>query len=145
MSSSSSNTLALREAGFIGDVMRTSLDYLQENEGESSHPKTRNPHLRRNHEVEHNQLVNVYIVDDAVYAEKSRRRFRMSKVLLLRIVDDINNRFPYFQQQVNGRGQTGFSRIQNSTAAIHQLASNMRPDSWDEYLRMSEQTTWDCV
>lgn len=42
--STSFNTLALREAGFIGDVMRTTLAYLQENEGESPHPKIRNPH-----------------------------------------------------------------------------------------------------
>nr|KAJ0209706.1 hypothetical protein LSAT_V11C400186250 [Lactuca sativa] len=49
-----SNTVALREAEFIGDVMCTTLSYLQENECESS-PKTRNLHLRRDHEVEHNQ------------------------------------------------------------------------------------------
>lgn len=46
-----------------------------------------------------NQLVNDYILDDAVYAEKFRRRFRMSKVLFLRMVDDIQNRFPYFWQR----------------------------------------------
>lgn len=34
--STSFNTLALREAGFIGDVMRTTLAYLQENEGKIS-------------------------------------------------------------------------------------------------------------
>lgn len=41
-----SNTVALREAEFIGDVMCTTLSYLQENECESSRKKI-NPPLWR--------------------------------------------------------------------------------------------------
>lgn len=51
--------------------MRITLAYLQENEGESSRPKTRNPPLQSNYEVGHNQLVNDYIVDDASMRKNS--------------------------------------------------------------------------
>ena len=62
LSSTSSDTLTLLEFGFIGNVMRTTPTYLQENKAESLQPKLRNPHLRRNHEVRHSQPVNDYFV-----------------------------------------------------------------------------------
>ena len=62
----------------------------------------------------------INFVDDAVYVVKFRHRFRVRQELFLRIVDDIKNRFPYFQQRVNGRGQKGFSSIQKCTRAVRQ-------------------------
>lgn len=73
--------------------MQTTLTCLQENKVESSQPKLRNPPLLRNSEARHNQLVNHYFVDDAVYVVKFRRRFRTTKEIFLYIVDDIKNRF----------------------------------------------------
>ncbi|XP_023748532.1 uncharacterized protein LOC111896780 [Lactuca sativa] len=144
-SSISSDTLALLEAGFIGDVICTTLAYLQENEDESPRSKSRNPHLRRNSEVKHNQLVKDYIANDDVYMEKFRHRFRMCVVLFLRIVDDIQNRFPYCRQLVDGKCKKVFSTIQKCTTVNCQLAFSIGPNSWDEYFRILERTTWDCV
>lgn len=58
-----------------------------------------------NSEAGHNQFVSDYFTDDAVYAVKFKRRLRMKEELLLRTVDDIKNRFSYFQYRVNGRGK----------------------------------------
>lgn len=49
-SSTTSDTLALWESAFIGDVMRTTLAYLLENKVEGPRSKIRNPPLRRNRE-----------------------------------------------------------------------------------------------
>lgn len=51
LSSISSDTSALREAGFIRDIIRTTLAYIQENEVESSQAKLRNCCLRISREV----------------------------------------------------------------------------------------------
>ena len=70
-SSTSSDMLVLQESTFIGDIIRTTLTYIQENEDESSRSKNRNPHLRRNHYVGHNQLVNDYFNNDVTPCSES--------------------------------------------------------------------------
>ena len=45
----------------------------------------------------------------------------------------------------DARGQKGFSPLQECTSAIRQLAYGSAVNSFDEYLRMSEKTSRDCM
>ncbi|KAL7603965.1 hypothetical protein Lser_V15G19236 [Lactuca serriola] len=69
----------------------------------------------------------------------------MRKKLFLRIVGDLEGRFPYFQWKMDARRVKGFSPVQKCTAAIRQLAYDMGADKWDEYFRMSERPVQECV
>ncbi|XP_023728385.1 uncharacterized protein LOC111876089 [Lactuca sativa] len=146
-SSLSSDLAALEEAKFIGSVMAKTVAYYQNRLGETSRArsKPRNPRLRRNHEAGHYRLIEDYFADYVIYTVKFQRQFRMRKELFLRIVGDLEGRFPYFQWKMDARRIKGFSPIQKCTAAIHQFAYGMSADKWDEYFRMSERTMWDCV
>ncbi|KAI3520786.1 hypothetical protein L1887_10238 [Cichorium endivia] len=131
---------------FIGNLMQCTLAYFENQAGSSNVPiRRRGANLRREREDGHERLINDYFVDDAVYASKFRRRFRMEKPLFLRIVGDLEARFSYFQQRWDARGVKGFTPIQKCTAAIRQLATGLGADSWDEYLRMSERTARDAL
>ncbi|KAL7601098.1 hypothetical protein Lser_V15G26804 [Lactuca serriola] len=127
--------------------MAKTVAYYQNRLGETSRArsKPRNPRLRRNHEVGHNRLIEDYFADDAIYAIKFRRRFQMRKELYLRIVHDLEGRFPYFQWQMDARWIKGSSPVQKCTTAIRQPAYDMGADKWDEYFRMSERTVRECV
>ncbi|XP_023752086.2 uncharacterized protein LOC111900429 [Lactuca sativa] len=146
-SSSSSDSTTVEEAKFIGSVMAKTVAYCQNRLGETSRarPNLRKSPLRRNHEAGHDRLIEDYFADDAVYAVKFRRRFRMRKELFLRIVGDLEGRFPYFQWKMDARGKKGFSPIQKCTASIRQLAYDMGADKWDNYFRMSVRTVRDSV
>ncbi|XP_023758998.1 uncharacterized protein LOC111907463 [Lactuca sativa] len=96
--------------------------------------------LRRNREAGHDRLIEDYFADDAIYAVKFRRRFRMRNELFLRTVGDLEDRFPYFQWKMDARRIKGFSPIKKCIAAIRQLAYGMGADKCDEYFRMSERT-----
>ena len=53
-----------------------------------------------------------YFDDDCVFDEGAfRRRFRMSKGLFLRIVDDLKNSNVYFTQRWDARGRMGFTPL----------------------------------
>ncbi|KAI3779317.1 hypothetical protein L2E82_08990 [Cichorium intybus] len=152
MSSNSSSTSSNEDNGqlndeqFIGNIMQRTLAYYENRAGSSHVPRRRRgPNLRREREDGHDRLIHDYFVDDAVYASKFWRRFRMDKQLFLRIVGDLEARFSYFQQRWDARGVKGFTPIQKCTAAIRQLATGLGADSWDEYLRMSERTVWDAL
>ncbi|EHS62523.1 uncharacterized protein PGTG_20643 [Puccinia graminis f. sp. tritici CRL 75-36-700-3] len=69
----------------------------------------------------------------------------MQRSLFLRIVTDIENANPYFQQKRDAAGRLGFAALQKATAAIKMLAYGCSGDSIDEYLRMSESTTIQCL
>ncbi|KAL7608660.1 uncharacterized protein LOC111918862 [Lactuca sativa] len=146
-SSSSSDSTVVEEAKFIDSVMTKTVAYYQNRLGETSRarPKLRKPPLRRNHEAGHDRLIEDYFADDAIYAVKFRRRFRMRNELFLRIVGDLEGRFPYFQWKMDARRKKSFSPIQKCTTAIRQLAYGMGTDKWDEYFRMSERTMRECV
>ncbi|KAL7612971.1 hypothetical protein Lser_V15G08301 [Lactuca serriola] len=146
-SSSSFDSTTIEETKFIGSVMAKTVAYYQNRLGKTSHArsKLRKSWLRRNHEAVHDRLIEDYFADDAIYAVKFRRRFRMRKELFLRIVGDLEGRFPYFQWKMDARRVKGFSPVQKCTTAIRQLAYDMGTDKWDEYFRMSEHTVRECV
>ena len=130
---------------FVGSIITKTVAYFQNRLGQSSRSrsKIRKLSLHRNREVGYNHLIENYFADDIVYSKKFQRRFQMRKQLLLCIVDDLEDRFSYFQWKWDARRRKGFSPIQNFIAAIHQLAYDMCTDKWDEYLRMSHHTTWE--
>ncbi|XP_023752313.1 uncharacterized protein LOC111900662 [Lactuca sativa] len=147
LSSSSSDSTGVEEAKFIGYVMAKTDAYYQNRLGETSRArsKPRKPRLRRNHEAGHDRLIEDYFADDAIYVVKFRCRFRMRIELFLRIVGDLEGRFPYFQWKMDARRIKCFSPIQKCTTAIRQLAYDMGADKWDDYFRMSERTVQECV
>lgn len=78
-------------------------------------------------------------------AEQFRRRFRMRRNLFLRIVEALGNHSTYFQITQDAIGRTSLSPLQKCTAAIRMLAYGSPADSVDEYVRMGERTTHDCL
>ncbi|XP_021985392.1 uncharacterized protein LOC110881443 [Helianthus annuus] len=74
-----------------------------------------------------------------------RHRFRMSKRLFLRIVDDLEANYDYFKQKPDARGALGFTGIQKCTSALRILAYGNTTDINDEYLKIAEKTTRDSL
>ncbi|KAJ0600516.1 hypothetical protein HanIR_Chr03g0117711 [Helianthus annuus] len=64
-----------------------------------------------------------YFSANPAYDDRSfRRHFRMNKGLVLRIANDLRNKYEYFQQKLDARGSLGYSTLQKVTAAIRKLA-----------------------
>ncbi|KAJ9562857.1 hypothetical protein OSB04_008017 [Centaurea solstitialis] len=106
----------------------------------------RGPRKDRGREEGHNKLVADYFAEHPVYNDVDfDRRFRMSRRLFLRIVNDLDREVDFFKQQWDARGVKGFSPLQKCASAIRQLAYGSASDAFDEYLRMSETTSRDCL
>lgn len=67
------------------------------------------------------------------------RRFRMSKEMFLKIVDDLQDD-EFFKQKVDALGKSGLSTIQKCTAAVRLLAYGISADAVDEYIKIGEST-----
>ncbi|KAJ9553805.1 hypothetical protein OSB04_017850 [Centaurea solstitialis] len=118
---------------------------LQDEVGETS-KIPRGPRKDRGREEGHNKLVADYFAEHPVYNDVDfDRRFRMSRRLFLRIVNDLDREVDFFKQQWDARGVKGFSPLQKCASAIRQLAYGSASDAFDEYLRMSETTSRDCL
>ena len=144
-SSSSDGKQIKRNFSAYNSIFSTGLTILKtivDEEEISSRPrKTRNV-INRQREETHLRLMKDYVEDDCVFDEGAfRRRFRMSKGLFLRIVDDLENANVYFTQRWDARGRMGFTPLQKCTSAIWQLAYGTAPDGFDEYLHMSERSS----
>ncbi|XP_075483795.1 uncharacterized protein LOC142523949 [Primulina tabacum] len=74
-----------------------------------------------------------------------RRRFRMSRNLFLRIVDEVKNHDIYFTQRSDSVGRLGLSTIQKTTAALRILAYALPADATDEYIKIGESTAIQCM
>ncbi|XP_016205964.1 uncharacterized protein LOC107646283 [Arachis ipaensis] len=111
----------------------------------SSIPITRR-WINRDREAGHDRLFQDYFADDPVYnADIFRRRFRMRRHVFLRIVDALSDVYPYFQQRVDATGRRGLSPLQKCTAAIQMLAYGVAADAVDDYVRIGESTTIECL
>ncbi|KAJ9560224.1 hypothetical protein OSB04_005384 [Centaurea solstitialis] len=119
---------------------------LQDEVGETSNKRPRGPRKDRGREEGHNKLVADYFAEHPVYNDVDfDRRFRMSRRLFLRIVNDLDREVDFFKQHWDARGVKGFSPLQKCASAIRQLAYGSTSDAFDEYLRMSETTSRDCL
>ncbi|XP_076960655.1 uncharacterized protein LOC143637084 [Bidens hawaiensis] len=92
------------------------------------------------------RLIKDYFIDTPTFNDAMfRRRFQMSKRLILRIVGDMEREYEYFQQKPDARGYLGFSAIQKCTSALRILAYGNMTYINDEYLKMAEKTTRDAL
>ncbi|XP_021985573.1 uncharacterized protein LOC110881697 [Helianthus annuus] len=83
-----------------------------------------------------------YFVEEHKFKEEVfRHRFRMLKRLFLKIVSDVQENNPWFQEGMDERMKKSFTPLQKVTLAIKQLAIGNPPDENDEYLNMAERTS----
>jgi hypothetical protein len=93
----------------------------------------------RQREMFHQILMNDYFVENPVFDDaKFRRRFRMSRPLFLRILEDLKATDVFFTQRPDATGKMGFSSHQRIGAAIQQLGYGFAADVVDQYFRLSE-------
>ncbi|KAI5412496.1 hypothetical protein KIW84_057242 [Lathyrus oleraceus] len=113
--------------------------------GSSSRPKRRTT-VDRGREEGHNRLFNDYFSENPVYTDvQFRRKFRMHRHVFLRIVDALGNHDEYFQMRVDATGKMGLSPLQKCTSAIRMLAYGSPADLVDEYVRIGESTSIECL
>ncbi|XP_010477729.2 PREDICTED: uncharacterized protein LOC104756779 [Camelina sativa] len=109
-------------------------------------PIIRRVHIERDREEGHIRLWNDYFSDNPTYTNAMfRRRFRMNKLLFLRIVTAVENGVPYFRQRRDATGRLGLSALQKCTSAIRLMAYGYSADAADEYLRLAETTSHKCL
>nr|XP_043637806.1 uncharacterized protein LOC122608785 [Erigeron canadensis] len=95
-------------------------------------------YVNREREVGHQILLNDWFVDEPKYDDAYlRKKFRMEKTMFLKIVDNIEANFPYFQEGFNARRKRSFRKIPKICSAVRQLATGNPPDEYDEYLHMA--------
>jgi hypothetical protein len=86
-----------------------------------------------------------YFTDDPLHDNVVfRRRFRMSRKLFLKVVENLRE-IDYFKLKRDDVDELGFSTIQKCTVALRMLANRIAGDTEDDYLRMAESTAIDCM
>ena len=104
------------------------------------------PNLLRGRLAAAKQIYNDYFSPNPVYhSNHFSRRFRLCLPVFRRIVDAIEIDDPYFTQRQDCTGQPGFTNFQKATAAIRILAYGSAADSVDEYVRIAESTSVECL
>ncbi|XP_075499908.1 uncharacterized protein LOC142538477 [Primulina tabacum] len=102
--------------------------------------------IHRDRKIADRNLFNDYFADNPRYNEAMfRRRFRMSRNLFLRIVDEVKNHDIYFTQRSDSVGRLGLSTIQKTTVALRILAYALPADATDEYIKIGESTAIQCM
>jgi hypothetical protein len=102
----------------------------------------RMPNLPRDFEAGYNRLFCDYFSENPVYPDHIfRRRFRMRRLLFLRITEDVQEHNDYFLQKADTLGKPGLQPLQKITSAVRMLAYGGASDLNDEYLRLGESTS----
>ncbi|KAM0829821.1 hypothetical protein ACQ4PT_066629 [Festuca glaucescens] len=123
--------------------LKGSLEALQRSSLNRSGPRT---YKKRPREESDQRLVNDYFSENPLYNDKDfRRRFRMRKSLFLHIVNVLDEWDPYFTARVDATQRQGLSPLQKGTSAIRQLAYGTPADLLDEYIKIGQSTSWDCL
>ncbi|XP_023770588.2 uncharacterized protein LOC111919209 isoform X1 [Lactuca sativa] len=119
----------------------------EQSDAESSRrPGQSRRYIDRNREEGHKRLWKDYFDEHPVFPPQTfRRRFRMRRELFVQIVNGISNHSIYFQQRKDALGNNGLSPLQKCTAAIRQLAYGTTGDLFDEYIRIGESTSIECL
>ena len=150
-SSSSSSDDAYDDMVMTVIAMNASLEQeegpLFQNAYHANEPNKKKRHyVERDRESANDRLLNDYFVDRPLYPEfMFRRRFRMRRTVFLRLVNQLAATDPYFQQRPDAIGRLGASPLQKCTAAIRMLAYGTSADAVDEYLKIAESTTRECL
>ncbi|XP_057791168.1 uncharacterized protein LOC131008295 [Salvia miltiorrhiza] len=102
--------------------------------------------IHRDREAAAHRLFNDYFSENPTFNEGMfHRRFRMSRSLFFRIVDDVKNHNSFFKQRTDCTGRWGLSTLQKITAAFRILAYEVPADATDEYINIRESTAIKCV
>ena len=86
----------------------------------------------------HERLYIDYFSTSCVYESFFRRRFRMSRHLFIRIVNEVEQYDAYFIQRTDAIGVLDLSSLQKITAAYRILGYRTPIDYVDEYIRIEE-------
>ncbi|XP_042962638.1 uncharacterized protein LOC122296908 [Carya illinoinensis] len=120
-----------------------------EADGQSSRQRgnsQRRKFIRHDHVQGHERLFRDYFAENPVYPSNLfRRRFRMSRPLYLRILNEVESNDPYFVQRRDNAGRLGLSCMQKVTAALRMLAYGVTGDFMDEYIRIGESTAMESL
>ncbi|KAJ6843069.1 putative nuclease HARBI1 [Iris pallida] len=102
--------------------------------------------INREREEGNSRLWQDYFSENPTYGETFfRRRFRCRRNLFLRIVNGVKEHDNFFVQKKDGLGKLGLSTLQKVTAAHRMLAYGTAADISDEYIRIGESTTIQCL
>ncbi|CAK8543660.1 unnamed protein product [Lathyrus sativus] len=69
----------------------------------------------------------------------------MRRHVFLHIVEALGNHDEYFQRRIDAVGRMGLSPLQKCTTALRILAYGSPVDSVDDYVRIGESTTLECL
>jgi len=112
----------------------------------SSLPRAKRRLIRRDRQEAHKHLFRDYFSEDSIYNEQHfRRRFRMRKHLFIHIMEALGNHSDYFQLKYDAAGNHGLTPLTKCTAALRMLAYGISTDSFDEYLKIGESTSVQCL
>jgi len=132
----------------LDDIIEDFIDEIYDDivEAELIPQRTRS-YTERHREGGQHQLSNDYFNDDhSIYSIQTFRcRFHKNKGLFIRIVDGLEQFFPFFQQRKDATGRWGLTALQKCTAAIRLLAYGNSADTVDEYVRLGESTALPCL
>ncbi|XP_076928921.1 uncharacterized protein LOC143593062 [Bidens hawaiensis] len=129
----------------VTNAVRAVVNNMVSGSAPSTAPRRRS-YILRDRTQANARLMKDYFDDSPTFNDAMfRRRFWMSKRLLLRIVGDMEREYEYFKQKPDARGYLGFSAIQKCTSAIRILAFGNTTDINDDYLKMAEKTTRDAL
>ena len=100
----------------------------------------------RDKEAYHVNLYQDFFAENPTYGSvKFRRRFRMRRELFLHIMDAVTAFDPWFKQRPDATGRLGLSTLQKCTATIRMLAYGLPADACDEYYRLGESISSECM
>ena len=106
----------------------------------------KNPNKNRDFQQGYQRIFQDYFAQNAVYDDKLfRRRFRMRRELFIRIMKSIELHDPWFEQKTNALGEKGLFPLQKMVAALRILAYGSSYDMVDEYIRISESSSSECL
>ncbi|XP_070676334.1 uncharacterized protein [Malus domestica] len=94
----------------------------------------------------HANLMNNYFNPNSVYTKENfKRHFRMRRYVFQRLLRDVQQVNPYFQQKQDKAGRPGFSPHQKVIVALGMMANGSLTYSMDETHGMSESTCLDTL
>ncbi|XP_022014390.1 uncharacterized protein LOC110913880 [Helianthus annuus] len=90
-------------------------------------------YVRRDREKCQENLMRDYFVEEPIFNEEVfRHRFRMLKMLFLKIVSGVQTNNSWFQETLDATLKKSFTPMKKDTSAIKQLATGNPPDEYDE-------------